>query len=593
MTTHRPARFALSSLLLTAAAALAFAGGCADDADVEDGELDSAAGKADSMAEGSAEALAVLRLVNDPAVTKAELDDDGGLSARVAGNIVNARNGADRVAGTGDDNPFDTLAELDAIPYVGPRTLEMLLEYARSKGLLDDGLKIEAVFSPQPAASTHTKRIAQLIRDAKHSVDIAMYSYSDAEVGTALAEAVQRGIKVRFLFETANEDRKIVDLAARRASKSGRLEQAGVDVRYVNKILHHKLAIIDGPRDVAERAASATLVTGSANWSFTAAQSFDENTLFIGGAPGLATAYQHEFDLLWAHSRDFQLATALPFELSSASLPAASDPGASALFTSPNFKVTPTGTTFSFDYTKTEVADALVAAIEAAQDSIHIASGHFRLRPVAEALIAKKQADPSIDIKVYLDQQEFISRTGDDQQEARVSTCLAGAGNDPRTVYDCTRSDYLYGKYLADAGIDVRYKVYSYRWDHSYAVQMHHKYVVIDGAKLISGSYNLSYNAEHGTFENMLVLEGAQFGGVISAYERNFSTIWDTGRAGDRLAALRTQISTASSIPLVFDSLAVSWQEYNDLKTLIRSNCAVVDSTEYRDNPTAHRSCPR
>lgn len=41
-----------------------------------------------------------------------------------------------------------------------------------------------------------------------------------------------------------------------------------------------------------------------------------------------------------------------------------------------------------------------------ADESIWVGSGHLRSRPVAEALIAKRAADPMIDIRVYLDGQE-------------------------------------------------------------------------------------------------------------------------------------------------------------------------------------------
>lgn len=117
----------LSSLLVS---------GCTsgDAGDAEDGENDAATGKADSIAEGSANARLILGLVNDGGVSDAELDNDGGLSARVADAIVRHRDGADREFGTADDNPFDTLAELDAIPYLGPAAMTALLAYAKRTG---------------------------------------------------------------------------------------------------------------------------------------------------------------------------------------------------------------------------------------------------------------------------------------------------------------------------------------------------------------------------------------------------------------------------------------------------------------------------
>jgi len=84
------------------------------------------------LADGDPSAAGVLRLVN--AVSLAVLDDDVGLDGRAAANIVAHRDGADGVRGTADDDPFGTIAELDAIPYVGPAALDSLVAYAEANG---------------------------------------------------------------------------------------------------------------------------------------------------------------------------------------------------------------------------------------------------------------------------------------------------------------------------------------------------------------------------------------------------------------------------------------------------------------------------
>ena len=570
--------------------------GCVDD-EIEDGEAEAfPGGKADGgIDEGSPEALGVLALVNDAQLTAPSLKSAAHVTARVANNIVKHRNGADGVAGTADDDRFDTLAELDAIPYVGPSTLEALLGAARDKGLVNAGARIEVLFSPQVAASSHNARIAQLIRTAQKSIDIAIYSYSDAGIGAALADAVSRGVKVRFLFETASEDRKLTEAALIAGSKSGKIEASGVDVRWVNKILHHKFLIVDGPRDDKSLAKTAKLVTGSANWSNTGATVYDENTMFVEGSPELAAAYQHEFDILWTGSREF--AGGAPTQArSTANITTAAVPdeaGLEALFTSPNFRAGGSdGTTWSVDKASTVVSDVWVSAIEHATTSIHIASGHMRLRAVAEALIAKKQANPSFDIKIYLDQQEWISTSGNASQIADLDACQAAATT-PAAKRDCLANDFLFSKALVDAGIDVRYKAFAYRWDAGYAAQMHSKYMVVDGKELISGSFNLSMNSEQATFENALHVTGSQFAPLLHSFEQNFATIWETGRQQDLLSGLRSQVTSSATIPLVFPPMSVTWKEFDDLRVLIRTNCTVVDSTEYRANPTAHRVCPR
>lgn len=553
---------------------------CSGDDPLDDENAGFPDGKSDGgIDEGSPEALAVLALCNDTAVDVDELDDDAGLNATAAKNIVASR-------------PYATLAELDAVPFVGPVALAALLEYAKEKGLLGGEGNVSVIFSPQPADASHNAHIAQLIDQAEHTVDIAMYSYSDAGIQAALERAVDRGIKVRFVFETANEDKKLTG-SALASSKSGRLEAAGVNVRMVNKIMHHKFAIIDGPRDDIERAGTATLVTGSGNWSFSGGSQFDENTLFLTGQTELAMKYQREFDLMWNHSRDLVAVPSLAFEVSTADLSSIpDDPGIDVLFTSDNFDISEGSTTFRTDKSSLAMATKWVAAIQGARESIHIASGHLRLKPVAEALMAAKQANPDLDIKVYLDQQEFISQSGDDFQKNQVQECLAEATTDSQR-FDCENKEFLWSRTVLLSGIDVRFKSYAFRWDHSYAVQMHDKYMVIDGEKLFSGSFNLSMNSEHDTFENCVVMEGAEFADVISAYEANFAAIWETGRADDLLTGLQGEIATADTIPIVFDSMALTWQEFTDLRALITENCTQVNSDEFRKNAAAHKVCPR
>ncbi|HTL36572.1 MAG TPA: phospholipase D-like domain-containing protein [Kofleriaceae bacterium] len=584
------------SLILVANAILALPG-CGIDADIEDGETDAFPdGKADGgIDEGSPEALGVLALVNTASETASKLREDAHVTSKVATNITKHRDGADGQAGTADDDKFDTLKELDDVPYVGPATLNALLEAARAKGLVHGGPKLSVIFSPQPAATSSNAKIAQLISTAQHNVDVAIYSYSDAGIAAALADRAAHGVKIRFLFDTASEDRKLTDPAAIASSKSGKIEAAKVDVRWVNKILHHKVLIVDGPRDDKAAAKTAKVVMGSANWSLTGSTVFDEDTIVIEDSAEMAAAYQHEFDILWKGSRDF--AGGAPAQPNStaniATADVADDAGIEAVFTSANFRPTGLdGTTWSADKTKMTMSKVWVDAIDRAKTSIHIASTHLRLRPVADALIAKHMAHPEVDIKVYLDQQEWISTSGDSAQKAELADCLAAATTDNQRL-DCSYNDFLFSKSLVDAGITTRFKVYSYRWDATMAAQMHSKYMVIDGKELISGSYNLSMNSENGTFENALHLTNPAFKGAVDQFEQNFSTIFETGRAANLLAALRTRISTDAIIPMVFDNMAVTWAEFDALRTLIRQNCVDADSQDFRDNPPAHKTCTR
>jgi 5'-nucleotidase len=121
----------LATTLATLLAPLAI--GCQTDAgDVEDGENDTFVtdGKDDSsgIADGSPEACAVIKLVN---VASAEtLDLDVGLSSRAASNLAKVRDGDDGERHSNDDGWYATLADVDAVRYVGPATFRRLAAYA-------------------------------------------------------------------------------------------------------------------------------------------------------------------------------------------------------------------------------------------------------------------------------------------------------------------------------------------------------------------------------------------------------------------------------------------------------------------------------
>ena len=72
---------------------------------------------------------ALLALINDPGISLQFLDIDVGLNARAAKSIINFRNGPDGIPNTTDDKQFNSVAQLDAVPYVGASTLNLLRSY--------------------------------------------------------------------------------------------------------------------------------------------------------------------------------------------------------------------------------------------------------------------------------------------------------------------------------------------------------------------------------------------------------------------------------------------------------------------------------
>lgn len=105
----------------------------------DDGDDEIAAGKADGLfglEEDTPEALAILALAND--ADHATLDDDVRLDRRAADGIVAARTeaGADGVLG------FQSLAELDAIKFMGKTAFGNMADYVADHDLVGRQLKI-------------------------------------------------------------------------------------------------------------------------------------------------------------------------------------------------------------------------------------------------------------------------------------------------------------------------------------------------------------------------------------------------------------------------------------------------------------------
>jgi len=122
---------------------------------------------------------------------------------------------------------------------------------------------------------------------------------------------------------------------------------------------------------------------------------------------------------------------------------------------------------------------------------------------------------------------------------------------------------------------------------------MHHKYMVIDGDELWSGSYNLSDNAEHNTMENVTVLRGSDFKNVIAAYEQTFDGMWVTGEREGLYNSLWDKVANDIQFPIVFEPMALRWDDVTNLKTHIRDNCADINSDSFRFNPEDHWFCAR
>jgi hypothetical protein len=159
---------------LTSCAGLLWAVGLLGCGAPEEAAEDDAEANEVVFAEGSREARAAVAFVNDASTDAARLKAAGVTTNTTANAIVKKRDGADGLAGTGDDAPFVTLGEIDAVKGIGPVTVKSLAAFAIARDFGNERGLYHGVYFTEAQADrlltlANTASIAEL--DARTSVD--------------------------------------------------------------------------------------------------------------------------------------------------------------------------------------------------------------------------------------------------------------------------------------------------------------------------------------------------------------------------------------------------------------------------------------
>jgi len=141
------------------------------------------------------------------------------------------------------------------------------------------GTSIEVYFSPDDGTQA---RLVALIDEADTSIYMLAYSFTADPIADALLAASGRGVTVAGVVETTQ--------ASGTGGDFTRLVDEGVNLELDGnpKNMHHKVLIIDGE----------TVVLGSYNFSGSAEERNDENTLIIHNAE-IAALFMEEFNRIY------------------------------------------------------------------------------------------------------------------------------------------------------------------------------------------------------------------------------------------------------------------------------------------------------
>jgi phosphatidylserine/phosphatidylglycerophosphate/cardiolipin synthase-like enzyme len=131
--------------------------------------------------------------------------------------------------------------------------------------------RVAVYFSPNGGA---TEAVVRAVHAAKTRVLMQAYSFTSAPIAQALVDAHKRGVTVLAVLDKSNETEKY--------SAATFLVNAGIQTRIDDQhaIAHNKVMVID----------SATILTGSFNFTKAAEEKNAENLLVITEAPELVKA---------------------------------------------------------------------------------------------------------------------------------------------------------------------------------------------------------------------------------------------------------------------------------------------------------------
>lgn len=133
------------------------------------------------------------------------------------------------------------------------------------------------------------KQILKQINNANKSIDIAIYGYSEVpEIETALINAINRGVKIRLIYDENAQKKniypntdKILSIITNNKSDYSSGEN--------QNIMHNKFYIFD----------DRILITGSANLSDTDMSGFNSNSIIILDSQEIALTYKKEFEQMY------------------------------------------------------------------------------------------------------------------------------------------------------------------------------------------------------------------------------------------------------------------------------------------------------
>ncbi len=329
-------------------------------------------------------------------------------------------------------------------------------------------------------------KLIERIDQARYSLDACFYNLSHSDLTEAIGRAKNRGVSVRLIYEADNLNASI-----------SRLEQVYhipvISDRFGQNSgigsMHNKFVIIDH-RDQSS-ALDDYLWVASANGTFSGAVLNAENGLIIQDE-ALCAAYTAEFDEMWGDGDEIADASRSRF-------------GERKTNNTPH-RFSVNGVWIEQYMSPSDQTEAaIVQSIRSAQQSLYFCIYSFTSTPILYALEELFRQSQGFGLAGVFDEEASGDRNS---VYSRMAGIGASAWSPPANVW-LEQSPYL----------------------------LHHKYLIVDAGgenpKVITGSHNWSYSAEHSNDENTLIFYSRA---LANQYLQEFSARYQ--EAGGQAALL-------------------------------------------------------
>jgi phosphatidylserine/phosphatidylglycerophosphate/cardiolipin synthase-like enzyme len=321
------------------------------------------------------------------------------------------------------------------------------------------------------------EKFEKSINNAKHSVEIAVFSANSDRIRKALVNADKRGVKVTMILDSSRVEQH--NLAFKNSAESIRRIDSGKYDSSNSKntwYMHHKFMIVDRGFPTAE------LTTGSLNFT-DIGEKYNESFFLVTSDPDLISVYGREFDLLLKGLTGVNKLTSREYDPWSSKIQYAN--GYVEVWMSPGFA------TRSAKY-------RIIQLIESATSSLDIMMWYFTDDEIAKALV--KKSEKGVKVRIITEDTNATSTTS-------VIPFILGEKDSKKlsnieVVLD-TKSTALITQQVPDG----------------FNPYFHQHTMIVDGKTVVFGTNNWSIWGFYHNDEDILITDNAY---IVNQFKKTF-----------------------------------------------------------------------